>query len=161
MTKYRFLSLVWILPSYMLFLVFQQLTVHFGAQRTFNDGKSYLGEVIDFDIKQIAAQSNGYVVIRFKPDNEPEIERKLSLSIQMAQYLLDSPNVPVRYLKGAPQEIVLVPTYQIQKSTSLFNSSVAGIGLIATFLFAFFTQRFANKRLTLGEEKLVIERVDV
>lgn len=160
MSKYRFLYAYWLVPAYLLFLVFQQGMVYKGAIDTFDNGESYLAEVTDFDIKQIAAQSNGYVDIRFEVDDET-IERRLSLSVQMAQELMESSTIPIRYQKGAFQEIVLFPTYEIQKSTSLFNMSVAGIGLIVTFIAGIFLNRFVKRRSADEHaDEFEIERID-
>ncbi|WP_322570949.1 hypothetical protein [Rhodohalobacter sp.] len=60
---------------------------------------------------------------------------------------MESTAIPTRIsLEGAFQEIVLFPTYEIQKSTSLFNMSVAGIGLIVTFIAGIFLNRFIKRR---------------
>ena len=77
--KYRFIFLVWLLPAYLLFIIIQQGLVYQGAKDTYANGVSIAADVTEFDIKQIAAQSNGYVVIKFpNPDGEL-VERKLSL----------------------------------------------------------------------------------
>lgn len=158
--NYRFLYLFWLLPAYLLFLTIQQGLVYQGAIDTFENGTTYLAEVIDFDIKQIAAQSNGYVVIEFETEDET-IVRQLSLSIQMAQELLESQNIPIRYKKGNFQEIVLYPTFEIQKSTSMYNMSVAFISFVVVSIFGFFVNRYV-KRKTDGDrsDDFNIERVD-
>ncbi|MAL17080.1 MAG: hypothetical protein CL670_06220 [Balneola sp.] len=160
MNKYRYLYFYWVVPAYLLFLVFQQGMVHKGAIDTYENGTTYLAEVTDFDVKQIAAQSNGYIDIKFEVDGET-IERRLSLSIQMAQELMESANIPIRYQKGAMQEIVLYPTFNIQKSTSLFNMSVAFIGLVVTVISGFFVNRYVRRKVAnADDEKFEIERVD-
>lgn len=160
MNKYRLLNLYWIVPAYLLFLVFQQGMVYKGSIDTYENGETYLAEVTDFDIKQIAAQSNGYIDLRFEVDGEV-IERKMSLSVQMAQELMESSNIPIRYQPGAFQEIVLYPTFQIQKSTSFFNMSVALIGLVVTVIAGFFVNRYIRRKLAdENDEKFEIEMVD-
>lgn len=160
MNNYRLLNFYWIVPAYLLFLVFQQGMVYKGSIDTYENGTTYLAEVTDFDIKQIAAQSNGYVDIRFEVDGEV-IERKLSLSVQMAQELMESSNIPIRYQPGAFQEIVLYPTFEIQKSTSLVNMSVAFLGLVVTVITGFFVNRYIRRKVTdENDEKFDIERVD-
>ncbi|SMO44584.1 hypothetical protein [Gracilimonas mengyeensis] len=161
MSKYRFLYAYWLVPAYLLFLIFQQATVYTSSQDTYENGTSYLAEVTDFDIKQIAAQSNGYVDIRFETDEGKLIERRLTLSIQMAQKLMESSNIPIRYKEGNAQEIVLFPTYDIQRSTSLFNMSVAIIGLIIAGAAGFFLNRYVKRKAAnANEDKFNIERVD-
>lgn len=160
MNKYRLLYLFWIAPAYLLFLVVQQGLVHKGTIDTYENGTTYMAEVIDFDIKQIAAQSNGYIVLRFEVDDKI-LERKLSLSIQMAQELMESANIPLRYQEGSFQDIVLYPTYQIQRSTSFFNMSVAFIGLVVTIISGLFVNRFVKRKVDdeFGDD-FEIERVD-
>ena len=160
MNTYTLLHLFWLMPLYLAFIVFQQLSVYTGTQKTYENGKTYNAEVIEFDIKQIAAQSNGYVVIRFKPEKGDAIERRLSLSIQMAQQIMDKALIPVRYLKGAYPEIVMIPTLELQKSIAMSNATFASLGLIITALISFFASRYALRVSREGAEKLVIERVD-
>lgn len=160
MNRYRFLNFYWVIPAYLLFLIIQQGLVHQGSIDTYENGTTYLAEVTDFDIKQIAAQSNGYIDIKFEV-NDQVIERRLSLSIQMAQELMESSNIPIRYKKGNFQEIVLYPTFQIQKSTSLFNMSVALIGFAVTVIFGFLVNRYIRRKVAdENDEKFEIERVD-
>lgn len=160
MNNYRLLYLYWLVPAYLLFLVVQQGMVYRSAIDTYENGETYLAEVTDFDIKQIAAQSNGYIDIRFEVEGEVK-ERRLSLSIQMAQELMESSTIPIRYQEGAFQEIVLYPTFRIQKSTSLFNMSVAFIGFVVTVIFGFLVNRYIRRKvLDKNDEKFEIEMVD-
>lgn len=160
MNKYRLLYLFWIVPAYLLFLVVQQGMVYKGTIDTYENGTTYMAEVMDFDVKQIAAQSNGYIVLRFEVDGEM-LERKLSLSIQMAQELMESANIPLRYQEGSFQDIVLFPTYQIQRSTSFFNGCVALIGLFVTVISGIYVNRFIKRKVDdeFGDD-FEIERVD-
>ena len=159
--KYRFLYFIWLLPGYLLFIITQQGMVHHSTIDTYETGVSIATNVLEFDIKQIAAQSNGYVIITFLDPNGEIQERKLSLSIQMAQRIIDTSVIPIRYKKGAFQEIVMIPTYDLQKSTSLSNIGVAFIGLIALVIFSFFVTRFANRKAKNEGPELIIERVDI
>ena len=144
--KYRFIYLVWVLPSYLLFIIVQQGLVYNGTLDTYKDGESIAATVLDFDIKQIAAQSNGYVVIEFIHEGET-IERKLSLSVQMAQRIIDTSVIAIRYKKGNFQEIVMIPTYDLQKSTYLSNRGVELLGFTVLELFSVYPGQFAkNKR---------------
>ncbi len=160
MNKFILLHLFWLMPLYLAFIVFQQLSVYTGTQKTYEAGTTYNADVVDFDIKQIAAQSNGYVVIRFTPDNAKPIERRLSLSVQIAQQVMDQPLIPIRYLKGAYPEIVMIPAYELQRSIAMSNTTFAGIGLLITALVAFFASRYAVRMSREGRKELVIERVD-
>ncbi len=161
MSKYRLLSLFWIIPAYLIFLTGQQVSVYFGAENTYENGENYQAEIIDMEVKQIAAQSNGYVVISFETESGKTIERKMTLSIQMAQKLLQSAVVELSYLENGYPEIVLHPTYELQVKTSLFNASVAFIGVIVTLTAGVYVQRYSNRK---SENEAVddfeIERVD-
>lgn len=159
MNKYRFLYLIWLLPAYLLFLMVQQGMVHKGAIETWEQGETYLADITDFEIKQIAAQSNGYVDIRFEMDDEV-VERKLTLTVQMAQKLMESSTIPIKYKEDSFQQIILIPTYELQKSTSILNLFMALLGFLVTLAVAFYVQRYANKNIAGGEETLVVERVD-
>lgn len=119
---------------YLFFLVSQQAMVYVGAKDTVEEGIHYEADVLDMEVKQIAAQSNGYIVIAFETNSGTRIERKMTLSIQMAQKLLESSKVKLSYRKGGYPEIVLLPTYELQVKTSLFNGSVAFLGLIVTLI---------------------------
>tara|TARA_R110000868_G_scaffold37111_14_gene131626 strand:+ start:36972 stop:37454 length:483 start_codon:yes stop_codon:yes gene_type:complete len=159
--KYSFIYLVWLLPAYLLFIIVQQGLVHQGTIDTYENGVSIASDVLDFDVKQIAAQSNGYVLIKFPTPEGEVIERKLSLSIQMAQRIMDTSVIPIRYKKGNFQEVVMIPTYDLQRSTSLSNMGVALIGFLALVFFSFLGTRYATNKIKNGDENLVIERVDV
>ncbi len=158
--KYRIFYLLWLLPAYMLFIIIQQGFVYTGTIDTYENGQSIAADVLDFDIKQIAAQSNGYVVIQFPtPDGEMQ-ERKLSLSVQMAQRIIDTAVIPIRYKADSFQDIVMIPTYELQKSTSLVNMVIAFIGSIALIFASFLASRYASKKIKEGEPEVVIERID-
>ena len=159
--KYYFIYLVWLLPAYLLFIIIQQGLVHKGTIDTYENGESIAADVLEFDVKQIAAQSNGYVVIEFISPDGNTVERKLSLSIQMAQRIIDTSVIPIRYMEGNFQEIVMIPTYDLQKSTSLSNMGVAFLGFAALAFFSFLGTRFANKNIKYGGDELIIERVDL
>ncbi len=159
--KYYFIYLVWLLPAYLLFIIIQQGLVHQGTIDTYENGVSIASNVLEFDVKQIAAQSNGYVVIEFISPDGDKIERKLSLSIQMAQRIIDTPVIPIRFMEGNFQEIVMIPTYDLQKSTSLSNMGVAFLGFAALAFFSFLGTRFANKKIKYGADEIIIERVDL
>ncbi len=159
--KYRFLNLVWLLPSYLAFIMVQQANVYRGTIHTYNNGESIAADVIDFDIKQIAAQSNGYVVLEFiDPDGDVQ-ERKLSLSVQMAHQIMNTPVIPIRYQENTFQEIVMIPTYELQKGMALSNLGVAFIGFAVLVTVSIFVTRFANKKAVQGSPDLTVERVDI
>lgn len=161
MSKYRLLTFYWLIPAYLLFLVSQQGLVYIGAKDTIDEGIRYEADVLDMEVKQIAAQSNGYIVIAFETNSGTRIERKMTLSIQMAQQLLQSSKVELSYRKGGYPEIVLLPTYELQVKTSLFNASVAFLGLIVTLIAGISIQKYINRKSAdeTGDD-FNIERID-
>tara|TARA_R110002096_G_scaffold434360_2_gene655691 strand:- start:4328 stop:4810 length:483 start_codon:yes stop_codon:yes gene_type:complete len=160
MSKYRFLSLFWIIPAYLAFISFQQGMVHFGSKITFENGDRYIVEVLDMQMKQIAAQSNGFVIFKFTTPEDDVITKKMTLTIQMAQQIMKVSEIPIRYRKGGYPEIVLEPTYDIQYATSLYNMWVAIAALISTIIAALMIQRFSNAKSKTGTEVLHLERID-
>lgn len=159
MSRYHLLYLAWLLPASLLFLVIHQATVYYGVIDTFENGNTYTADVVQFELKQIAAQTNGYVVLRFQAGDE-QIQRRLSLPVEMAATIQETTIIPVRYQPGAFQEIVMVPTYDTQKGLALTNMGMAFIGFLITLYIAWLAHRFAGKRIAGGDQQLVIERID-
>ena len=160
MNKYYFIYFIWLLPAYFLYQFGYQATTYFGIQNTYETGESYIATVTDFDIKQIAAQTNGYVVIQFTTTEEEVIEEQLGLPVQMAQVIMESELIPIRYNSGSFKPIVLMPTYELQQSVIKVNLGVTAIGMVVTIIIALYSSRYAKRRIKYGEEKLEIERID-
>jgi len=159
MNKYKFLYLIWLLPAYFIWQAGYQLYIYNGLNDTYQNGESYIAEVLDFDIKQIAAQTNGYVVIRFSDSRDQVVEEKLSLPVQMAQVLMDSETIPVRYKEDSQKPIVIVSVYELQKDVLRVNMAVSGISLFVVVVISFFSTRYANRMIREGEEEIQIEHV--
>ena len=159
MNKYKFLYLIWLLPAYFIWQAGYQLYIYNGLNDTYQNGESYIAEVLDFDIKQIAAQTNGYVVIRFSGSRDQVVEQKLSLPVQMAQVLMDSETIPVRYKKDSQKPIVIVSVYELQKDVLRVNMAVSGISLFVVVVISVFSTRYANRMIRDGEEEIQIEHV--
>lgn len=161
MNKYYFVFLIWLLPGYFLFQGSYQLLVYNGLSNTYINGESYVADVIDFDVKQIAAQTNGYVVLRFETRSGEQIQKQLSLPVQMAQAIMDSELIPIRYSADSFNPIVMLPTYELQRSVVSVNMAVSSLGLLATLVVAGFASRFALRRIRDGEEEIEIEHMDI
>jgi len=160
MNKYYFIFLIWLLPGYFLFQGAYQVLINNGLNNTYTSGESYVAEVIDFDVKQIAAQTNGYVEIRFDTAEGERIQKRLALSVQMAQVIMQSELIPIRYLEESNSPVVLLPTFDLQRSVVKVNMAVTGFGFLVTLLVAFFASRFAFRKIRDGEERLEIENID-
>ena len=160
MNKYYFIFLIWLLPAYFLFQGGYQVLTYYGIEQTYEDGESYVAEVLEFDVKQIAAQTNGYVIIRFTTTSGETVTEQLALPVQMAQVIMESEQIPIRYLADSFKPIVMLTVYDLQKSVVLVNMAVSSIGFLVTLLVAVYASRYAVKRLRDGEETLEIERLD-
>lgn len=160
MNRYKFLYLFWLLPAAFLFLIIHQGAVYMGLEDTYKNGNSYTAEVVEFELKQVAAQTNGYIVLRFETSNGEEVQQKLSLPIEMAGGLQEIRVVPIRYQPDTFQEIVLMPTYETQKNLVWTNALMAFVAFLITLGIALTAHKFARKKLSEKEEKIVIERID-
>lgn len=160
MNKYRFFYFIWLLPLYFLFMNGYQWMTFQAIDQTYNNGQSYVADVLDFDVKQIAAQTSGYVVLTFETEEGNRVEQRLSLSVQMAQAVMDSERIPIRYQPGTFNEIVILSTYPLQRSVVRVNIIITFIGLLATIVLAFWSTRYANRKIRDGDEPFQIERTD-
>lgn len=160
MKNYYFIYLIWVLPAYFLFQAGYQTLTYIGIESTYEEGESYVAEVVDFDVKQIAAQTNGYVILKFSTSDNEVVQEQLALSVQMAQLIMSSELIPVRYLESSFNPIVMTPVHRLQLSVIKVNLTVSLIGLIVTLILAILASKFAGKRLREGEDQLVIERLD-
>lgn len=160
MNKYRYIFLIWLLPAYFLTMSVYQLLVYKGINQTYDSGESYIADVIDFDVKQIAAQTSGYVVLAFDRENGDHIQERLSLSVQMAQVIMNSERIPVRYNPDSFSKIVIINTFNLQKKVIRVNLAVLLFGLVVTTIVSIFSSRYARHKIHEGDHEMVIERLD-
>lgn len=160
MTKFHYIYLVWLLPLYFLLMGSYQLLVLRGIDQTYQTGESYIADVLEFDIKQIGAQTNGYVILSFDTGSRGVIQEQLSLPLQMAQSLMEHERIAVRYQPASFHDIVILNTYDLQKSLIWLNIYVLLLGLLVTGVIAWFASRYAARKIRDGDETLEIERLD-
>lgn len=160
MNKYYFIFLVWLLPAYFLFQGGYQVLIYYGIEETYENGDSYVANVLEFDVKQIAAQTNGYVVLEFTTQSGETVTDQLALPVQMAQVIMESEQIPIRYKANSFKPIVMLTVMELQKSVVLVNIAVSSLGLLVTLLVAFYASRYALKQVRDGEQTLEIERLD-
>ena len=160
MNRYALIFLIWLLPLYFVFQSGYQIQTYFGLQNTYEDGASYIASVVEFDVKQIAAQTNGYVILRFQTSEGRTVEEQLALPVQFAQVVMESELIPVRYLPESSKPIVMMPIYDLQLKVIRVNIAVTLFGIIVTLLISIYASKFALRRVREGEEELEIERVD-
>ena len=133
---------------------------YYGIEKTYSEGESYVADVLEFDVKQIAAQTNGYVIIRFTTRDGDTITEQLALPVQMAQVIMESEQIPIRYLAESFKPIVMLTVFELQKSVVLVNMAVSSLGMLVTLVVAGYASRFAVRRIRNGEQTLEIERLD-
>ena len=150
----------WLLPAYIGFLAIHQGTVYFGIEKTYNEGKTYLADVIDFDIKQIAAQTNGYITVEFETESGKFIQRQLSQPIQNAAQLQDAQTLPIYYLEDSSQQIVIIPIYEFHRNMVMANFVMLLFALAITVWLGFLASRFAFRKTAEQEGEPRFEIVD-
>ncbi len=160
MNKYYLIFLIWLLPFYFVLQSGYQVYTYLGIVNTFQNGDSYVAEVTDFEIKQIAAQTNGYVVLKFTTSEGDIIERQLSLPVQFAQIIMNSEVIPIRYNENSAKQIVIIEVYDLQKKVVRINIAVTLIGLIVTLILSYYASKYARRKMKEGDEKMEIERID-
>lgn len=150
-TLTRLWYLVWLLPLYLLGMAIHMGAIYHGLGMTYNEGESYLADVIHFEIKQIAAQTNGSITVQFTTGDGKEINRKLSQPIQNAAQLQASEIMPVRYHPDSYQPIVLVPIYEFHRKMVLVNMAVLVVAIFITVFIAGVAHRYAGRKLKKTE----------
>ncbi len=160
MNKYKFLYLFWLLPGYFLFLTLHQTAVYFSMKSTYQNGQGYIAEVVDFEIEQIAAQTNGNVTIQFTTDENETVQKTIALSAEVTARVSQSQMVPIRYKKEAFTEVVFISTFEIQKGFTLTNIAMGAVAFIITFFVGLLAHRKARKLSKDGKKELVVERMD-
>jgi len=101
--------------------------------------------VVEFKIKNMQAQSNGYIILNFTTDGE-EITRRLSLPVQMAAQLQTYSVIPIRYQPDSFIPIVLVPVYELHSNMVLMNVAITGLSFLVVFIIGFFVSKYAFKK---------------
>lgn len=157
MKKSFFLHAIWGLPLYFTWMLGYQWQVLQGLQKTYQDGESIIATVTDFDIKQIAAQTNGYVDLMFTPSSGEQVEQRLTLSVQMAASVMESEVVPIRYLKESFEPIVMTVTYPLHRRVVLTNMAMIGLGWLGVVILSAFVSRFAIRTSRRGKTKVELE----
>jgi hypothetical protein len=138
---------IWLLPLYLTYQLTYQSRVLFSMQDTYENGESIIAEVIDFKIKQIAAQTNGYVVLRFSSSDGVLTEQKLSLPVQLAAPIQNSALINIKYMKGNFQNIVMTPTFRFHRNMVIVNIGVLIVSTLITIFIANWGSGIARKRL--------------
>lgn len=153
--------LAWLIPIALGVLLAQQVSVYYGIQRTYNEGEALTANITDFRIKQIAAQTNGYVDLQFRDSEGNNVEQRLSLHAQHASRLIGANEVEIRYRPEADYDIVITSTYSYHRSTVLINISVLLVSILAMGGVATFASRYTlrkqREQVKGGDDELRLE----
>jgi lambda repressor-like predicted transcriptional regulator len=123
-----------------------QLWILNGMNQTYDQGESLIATIEEVDIKQIAAQTNGYVDLRFTPSSGNIIRERLTLSVQLAADVLESEVVAIRYLPSSSKSIVMTTTYDLHKRVIYSNLAMMGFSLLAVLVIAVGGTFFARRK---------------
>jgi hypothetical protein len=138
--------LLWLLPIYFVVMMGHQLWILNGMNQTYDHGESLIATIEEVDIKQIAAQTNGYVDLRFTPSSGNIIRERLTLSVQLAADVLESEVVAIRYLPSSSKSIVMTTTYDLHKRVIYSNLAMMGLSLLAVLVVAVGGTFFARRK---------------
>lgn len=148
----------WLLPAYLLFQSVYQIQVLRGLEKTYELGESYVADVVDFRLKNMQAQSNGIIELKFNIAGGETVQKRMTLPIQLAALTRQYGKIPVRYLADSPQPIVMIPTYTFHHNMVRINVAILLSSFLGTLIMGFFVLRWSRKIGT--EPELKIERVD-
>lgn len=137
--------LLWLLPLALSGLGIQQALVYYGIQNTDQNGAEYQAEVVDFEMKHMAAQSNGMIILQFTTDAGETIVQKLSLPIQNAGLLMEKETLNIKYLESSYQPILIMPTLWFQTKMVMINIGVILLSVLATAFSSILAHRYANR----------------
>lgn len=142
----QFAHFTWLIPIALGILLAQQISVLYGIQQTYNEGEALTANITDFRIKQIAAQTNGYVDLQFQDSKGNNVEQRLSMHAQHASRLIGANEVDIRYRPGATYDIVIASTYSYHRDTVLINISVLLLSALIMGGVATFASRYALRK---------------
>lgn len=138
--------LLWLLPLYFVVMMGHQLWILNGMNQTYNEGESLVAVIEEVDIKQIAAQTNGYVDLRFTPASGEVLRERLTLSVQLAADVLESEVVAIRYNPESAKTIVMTTTYDLHKRVIYSNLAMMGLSFLAVVVIAIGGTFFARRK---------------
>lgn len=137
--------LYWILPAYLLFQSVYQIGVLQGLENTYANGESYISDVVDFRLKNMQAQSNGIIELRFETQDGEIVQKRMTLPVQIAAITRQYGKIPVRYLAESRQPIVMIPTYNFHHNMVRINVAILVSSFLATVGFGYFVIRWVRR----------------
>lgn len=150
---------IWLLPLYVGYQLAYQVNVMYSLHNTYTTGEIIAARVTDFRIKQIAAQTNGFIVLEFTDQAGNHENRLLSLPVQMAAPLMHFGMLDIRYKPSNSHDIVITATYQIHRNMVVVNIAVLTLSFLAVLMIAVWATRLANRRIVQPDDPVFV-RVD-
>lgn len=137
------LLLLWLIPIYLIGLGIHQFLTLNQLDQIHSKGQALQASIYDFDIKHIASQTNGYVILSFMTPDGEQHRRKLALTVQIAAKFINEAVVPIRFLPGVGSEVVMEPTYSLQRQIVLVNLAILfSSALVLTFIVGMVSKKF-------------------
>jgi hypothetical protein len=153
MKRFAFYAFL-IVPALLVALGVQQALTLRDLRLIYNEGTPYMADVEDFKIKHIGSQTNGYVVVSFVPADGDTVRRKLGLTVQLAARIMNTNPLPVKYLKGTGNEIVIVQNQQVAVNIVVVNLVIILASIAVTATIAWIWNR---KREALEKSETIFE----
>lgn len=139
----KFLLLLWLIPTYLVGLGIHQILTLNQLDEIFSKGQELDASIYDFDIKQIAAQTNGYVILSFMTPDGEQHRKKLALTVQIAAKFINKAIVPIRFLPNVGSEVVMEPTFSLQRKIILVNIVILfSSAVVLVFIVAMVSKKF-------------------
>lgn len=160
-SKYNFWYLFWGIPLFFLALVLHQYAVYQGLQTTYQKGTSYTADIVKFDKMQIVTQTSSSVVLEFKTNEGKQVQRKLSLPVEITGQVSESEIVPIRYYSDSFQPVILIAVYEDHLTMTLVNIAMALFAFISTAVIGWLVHRWVGrKKQGRSPRKLIIDSVN-
>lgn len=154
----KLLLLFWLLPAYLGFLTVYETRTYVGLTSTYSDGASLVAQIVELKLKNMQAQSNGIIEIRFTDEQGAEKKQKMTLPIQLAAQLQPYNMIPIRYLESSSTQVVFVPTYDFHKNMVLMNMAITFVSLLITLWIGFRISKYAFKPTESEKMQAAVEQ---
>jgi hypothetical protein len=121
---------LWIVPVILFGLMVHQAWVVYSVTQTWNDGKAATAEIVDYEMKEMAAQTHGIMTLRIPLPDGHSIEETLSMPAMLATQVRNTEQLEVRVRPGRSQQIVVAELMRTQRRMAMINVIIAGLGAV-------------------------------
>jgi hypothetical protein len=154
----KLLLLFWLLPAYLGFLTAYETKTYLGLTSTYENGESLVAQIVELKLKNMQAQSNGVIEIRFTDEKGSEKQQKMTLPIQLAAQLQPYNMIPIRYLESSSPQVVFMPTFEFHKNMVLMNMGITLASFLITFWIGFRISKYAFKPTESEKMQAAVEQ---